>query len=69
MFQTAGCSVVNLIENHGSRFGPGVGGGGLSSPLRLRGFSVRAARRRQTRQKKHNISAAPEEGTDESEAF
>lgn len=53
MFQTAGSGVIlvgfNLIENHGSRFGPGVGGGGLSSPLR------------QTSQKKHHISAASEE--------
>lgn len=65
MFQTAGSGVAlvgfNLIENHGSRFGLGVGGGGLSSPLRLRGFLVRAATHRQARQKKHHISAASEE--------
>lgn len=57
------------MRTAGSRFGPGVGGGDLSNPLRLRGFLVRGARHRQTRLKKHNISTASEEGSEESEAF
>lgn len=56
------------MRTTGSWFGPEVGGGDLSNPRRLRGFLVRGARHRQARQKKHDISTASEECSEESEA-